>query len=613
MSLPAVQTDDEMTGPIMPDVHFVVPMARAALLQKSRDENGEPQLTLFHRGKEVTWDDPKHFAFADMLTRCPHFAGAEAARWGEIGWDAASEMLESLEDQGVIVRAAGYTAPTERHDHKPMPSPLPPAPMQAPRSWMDSRSLMAELTGTDLDLAWLETVVPIFRTGHLFVDRDGRQVGEANAFPASARLAVETDWRGCPYAGNRYQAEKPMNVTALRAMRQHWRQMMGLLIEVRKAYLARFPDAAGGWTVGHVERLSVAVLALPSYMALRCDRPVANGDLHPALSNLFRVTDGLRMVVHQMLFLPLHEKMRSPEAPVDAAELLAYADRNYAFHSDHGVCAGPRFMVEDFLGVILHGSEPRSGFADTLDPDLQDAVACIPQAMDYAMLGLETYAVVFSLWPAMARAYQALHDLLASGGHGPAARTMANRFAGHFEALSHRSFLASEEWRAHRVAVYDDMYAFAHGATHSGQPEFPLSAATNPAQVADPRRQSSVSLAAAAAAHFGETDKELANAFAGLVSEFLERGRLTLRLAEAAQLRTAALLHRPQPDRRLTLQDLNLHNVLMGEDNRSVPFLPDEIGRLLDLTITVTADDIAISPRSFSTASTHSAGLMPAE
>ena len=80
MSLPAVQTDDEMTGPIMPDVHFVVLMARAALLQKSRDENGEPQLTLFHRGKEVTWDDPKHFAFADMLTCCPHFAGAEAAR-----------------------------------------------------------------------------------------------------------------------------------------------------------------------------------------------------------------------------------------------------------------------------------------------------------------------------------------------------------------------------------------------------------------------------------------------------------------------------------------------------------------------------------------------------
>jgi len=522
-------------------------------------------------------------------------------------------MLEALAEQGIVVPATDYVAPAERHDHKPMPSPLPPAPMQEPRSWMDSQSLMAELTGTDLDLAWLETVVPIFRTGHLFVDRDGRQVGEANAFPATARLDVETDWRGCPYAGNRYQAEKPMNVTALRAMRQHWRQMMSLLAEVRQAYLARFPEAAAGWTVGHVERLSVAVLALPSYMALRCDKPVANGDLHPALSNLFRVTDGLRMVVHQMLFLPLHETMRSPEAPVDAAEILAYADRNYAFHSDHGVCAGPRFMVEDFLGVILDGNEPRSGFAEELDPELQEALACIPEAMDYAMLGLESYAIVFALWPAMARTYQALHDLLAQGASSAAARTMAERFAGHFEALSHRSFLASEEWRSHRVAVYDDMHAFAHGATNSTRPELSLSVATNPAQAADPWRQPSASLAAAAAALFGDSDGELANAFAGLVSEFLERGRLTVQLAEAVQLRTVALLHRPQPQRRLTLQDFNLHNVLMGEDNRSVPFLPDEIGRLLGIVITVDADKIEILPGLQPQPSPHSADLMPAE
>ena len=232
--------------------------------------------------------------------------------------------------------------------------------LAAARSWVDAESLMLELTGTALDINYLEVVVPVFRTGHLFVDRDGRQVGEANVFPMTARIEVQTDWRGCPYAGNRYQTEKPMNVTALRAMRQHWRPMMAMLMQIREAYLSRFPDARAGWTVGHVERLSTAVLALPSYLMLRGDAGVANGNLHPALSNLFRVTDGLRMVMHQMLFLPVMETMRAPDAPVSAAEVLAYADRNYSFHSDHGVCAGPRFMIEDFLGVILDGAGNQS-------------------------------------------------------------------------------------------------------------------------------------------------------------------------------------------------------------------------------------------------------------
>ncbi|MBK8273842.1 MAG: hypothetical protein IPK89_13555 [Sphingomonadales bacterium] len=112
-------------------------------------------------------------------------------------------------------------------------------------------------------------------------------------------------------------------------MRVHWRQMMALLLRIREAYLNRFPAARSGWTVGDVERLTVSVLALPSYMLLRCKEPVANGDLHPALSNLFRVTDGLRMVMHQMLFLPLYEPMKQPDMLVVAGDILDYADRNF--------------------------------------------------------------------------------------------------------------------------------------------------------------------------------------------------------------------------------------------------------------------------------------------
>ena len=307
---------------------LTLPKARAALLQYSRQDDGSPLLTFFHGAKEVTFDDPRQFPFAERLATGGPFVAEDAAQWGDIGWPEAQSLLNDLVDAHVLVSVDDAHADAGRHDHKIMASPLPPAPLRSARSWNDSDSLMLELTGTELDTAYLELVVPVFRTAHLFIDRDGRQVGEANVFPASARMDVPTDWRGCPYSGNRYQSEKPMNVTALRAMRAHWRQMMALLLRVRKAYLDRFPAARSGWTVGDVERLTVSVLALPSYMLLRRDGPVANGELHPALSNLFRVTDGLRMVMHQMLFLPLYEPMKQPDMSVVASDILDYADRD---------------------------------------------------------------------------------------------------------------------------------------------------------------------------------------------------------------------------------------------------------------------------------------------
>lgn len=594
---------------IDPETVLVLPMARNVLMEHEADDSGAPQLTLWYRDQEITFDEPRHFAFGENLASHARFRAGDAATWGEIGWDEASQFLTELVDAGILRVATSAEEAEARHDNKPRPSPLPPAPMAAARSWMDSESLMQELTGTALDINYLECVVPVFRTGHLFVDADGRQVGEANVFPMTARIEVPTDWRGCPYAGNRYQTEKPMNVTALRAMRQHWRPMMALLMHVRAAYLARFPAARNGWTVGDVERLSTAVLALPSYMLLRHDVPTANGELHPVLSNLFRVTDGLRMVMHQMLFLPVMETMRAATAPVDVAEVLAYADRNYSFHSDHGVCAGPRFMVEDFLGVILDGKQPRGGFDPELDPELLPLLDLIDPAMDYGMLGLQAFGTVFSLWPAMTRCYERLHRLL-EHSEG-AAGEIAARFATHFANLSTRSFLASEEWRQHREAVYDDMVGQCVAAVTGALPAPPLSVMLTPGTAAAGTTHTPPVLAAAVALRLGSGT--LADAFAAEFHDFLLRGQRIIALAEHIQAETGRLLHRPAPTHRLTLAQLNLHNVLMGEDIRSLPFLPQEVAALFGLDVHVDAETIQITPRPQAEASRHSPGMPSGE
>jgi hypothetical protein len=92
-------------------------------------------------------------------------------------------------------------------------------------------------------MGYLELVIPIFRVAHMSMDADGRQVGEANVFPPGLRLDIPTNWRRRIYPGNRYLADRPMNVTVLRGMRAHWGQIMAMLLRIREGYLQRFPEA----------------------------------------------------------------------------------------------------------------------------------------------------------------------------------------------------------------------------------------------------------------------------------------------------------------------------------------------------------------------------------
>lgn len=594
---------------LRPSDRLSLPLAKAAWIEPGVAPDGHAQLTFWHRGHEIVFDDPRRFAFARGLVGQASFAAQDAVEWSGLGWGEVAGLLGDLVTAGVLVRG---DATVVRHDHARMADPLGPAPMAAPRGWTDPASLMAELTGTALDPYWLECVVPVFRVAHCFLDADGRQVGESNTFPPAARLAVPTDWRGCPYPGNRYQPDKPMNATALRAMRAHWRDVLALLAGMREAYLARCPEARSGWTVGHVERMACAVLALPSVLLLRSEGGVANGTLHPALSSLFRVTDGLRLVMHQMLFIPVHEAMRRPDEPVDAAAILAYADRNFSFHSDHAVCAGPRFMVEDMLAVLLDGKAPAGGMTGRLAPELAAVLAEADAALDYAFLGLETFGTVFSLWPAMARTYARLHTLLADAGIGGA---LAERFAGHFAALQNRSFLADEAWRQHREAVYDDMVAECVRARTGAAPAFPLSADLAIPAPTTPQagigRRPAVQLARPVAAVFGPDHGALAERFAAEIEHFLQVAQRVVARAERVQAEVARLLGRPAPAHRLTLDHLDLHNALLGDDVRSLPFLPRQIGKLFGLAIHVDAGSIQISRAAKAASSPHSEGAKP--
>ncbi len=590
------------TIPLTPQDELLLPLHRRVVTQYAPSEVGATALHLYCGAQEVSFDEPAFFAFGETLARQSRFTAGSATTWGTgYAWPQVQPLLSELLQAGVLQRAAA-DAPEAVLITGPRPAPLPAGPCTAARSWTEGATLMHSLTGRPLELGWLEMVLPIFRVAHIALDADGRQVGEANVFPKALRLDVPTAWRACIYPGTRFQVERPMNVTALKAMRLHWLPMMALLAQVRAAYLQRYPQARAGWTVGHVERLATSVLALPTYPLMRAAHPVANGDLHPALSSLFRVTDGLRMVMHQMLFVPIAEPTLRPDTPITTAEILAYAERNHSFHSEHGVCAGPQAMVAEFLAVLVDGAAVRGADEALQGAGLQAAQADIEPALDYALLGLQVHAAVFTLWPAMARSYGVLADISAAWAvHGsPAVRDLAQRLVAMVAGLQSTTYLGTEARRSERDAVYADMYArCAAGLSARGLAGddddlpgqlLPVLSCTHAAadRALEQRLQQ----------RYGQPDRRdraEVRALRNALMDFLLQLQATLRVAGEAQARLNRHLGRAAPLHAFTADDLNLHNALQGAEPPRMPYLVHEIEAWLDLRLRVDADAIRVT------------------
>lgn len=591
MAVPrALQVSDEL----------VLPMSRRMLAQYGKGEAGQRELRLFYQDKEMSFDEPELFSFGETLARQTRFVAGLATTWGEgLEWPRMRELLETLIAEGVL-RYADDRAEEDRlvGEEGVQPSPLPPAPAAVPRTWFDSEAIMTELTGRPLEIGYLEMVVPIFRVAHMSLDAEGRQVGEANVFPPALRIEVPMRWRTCIYEGTRYQVDRPMNVTALKSMRAHWGQMMAALLEIREAYLTRFPEARAGWTIGHIERLSVTVLALPTYLLMRNAGRVANGDLHPALSSLFRVTDGLRMTMHQMLFIPIGEPARSPDEPMTSAEIYAYAERNYSFHSEHGVCAGPRVMVEEFFSVLIDGKAPRGGVPAELDPQVRAALDDLEPVIDYALLGLQVYAAVFSSWPIMTRAYHALHAIAgrwAAEGHAPAA-ALRDQLEARVERIQQTGYLSTEDRRIDRERVYADMFAKCGLGVTGVLPRPTLDeriALTPFATGGSIALKVRAALEQALQVDDGSVPRHL-DEMQECIAGYLRQTQAVLRVAGEAQREINMLLGRTMPEQPFDAADINSHIRLRGDREKDTPFLLYDLKEMLRLDIALDKGAIEI-------------------
>lgn len=585
------------------DDELLFPMSKGAFAQYWEDEETPRELRVYFRDKEIAFDDPDFYSFGETLIKQSRFRAGDALQWGNYEWPRVREMLSDLIEAEVLKYADEIEDIPAALRHEERETLLMPARVDHGKTWDDCEEIMTMISGTPLETGYVELVIPIFRVAHMYIDADDRQVGEANVFPPAMRLDRPTLWRTCTYSGTRYQPDLPMNVTALRIMRNQWRQMMVIVRRISDAYRARFPEIdERGWTVGDIERMTVCVLALPTYQLMKVENRVENGKLHPALSSAFRLTDGLRMLMHHMLFVPFGEPTRSGTTPMTGFEAHQYAERNYSFHTAHGVCAGPPAMVEDFLAVILDRADPKGGWPDVIDPEVQDALDEVDRAVDYGLLGLQAFGSVFSLFPTSTAGHSELREIITSWTKSDSATLarLRERSEKIHEVTQDVGWLKSDAFRKSRLVAYNEMYQKC-GFGLTG--EFPHPSLEDQYENVPPLPEElQAQLKDAFARHFHDLEDgdELFTRLADWLGRFISFVQVATRVSLDVQNRINALLGREQPRKTFMGRDLGKYigldkSVDSKNERREVPFLIDDIAKVLKITIDVTVDGVTIT------------------
>ncbi|MEZ5595498.1 MAG: hypothetical protein R3E84_03760 [Pseudomonadales bacterium] len=563
-------------APLCDDERLVLPFAKRAFIQYSTGPDGSKTQHLFYDDKEIEFDEEDLFPFAEALATQSHFIAGDAKHWGPgYSWRTVQPLLDSLLDAGVLRRAQEYGEPEPRGRHVGTTNPfLAPATAEIAGDWNNCPLLTKTLAARELPLAWLELVIPVFRVIHIALDSENRQVGEANVFPPALRLDRPIEWRICNYPGSRYRDERPMNATALRSMGAQWPQMMALLPWVRDAFLHRYPSLRRGWTLGGIEALATMVLALPTYLMMRVHDRISNGDLHPALSSLFRVTDGVRMVTHQMIFVPVGEPTLPMSTPMTSRGVYEYAERNFSFSSAHGVCAGPQSMIEDLLQVLIDGraspeAEKIRTASERRDRTRRDQIgnglrSARPQA----------HAAIFSVWPVMTSYWHTSRTSFPCPADG-AADGLRERLAQHADVLRRETHHANAAMRA------SDWLPTCRSTT-----SVPRACAVNHQPRHSLKRQFRIARRWIQPRDIIETGvRKILQGESQPVIDCLIETFLTLhgfvRVASAIQMRINRILGRQQSALPFDLTLIDIHNRLRAGGSARLPFLLDEIRGLV--------------------------------
>jgi hypothetical protein len=384
-----------------------------------------------------------------------------------------------------------------------------------------------------------------------------------------------------------------MNITALKAMIKHWKPMMATLLRVRAALRERLGPSRASWTIGELHVLSGVVLALPAFQLMKRGGSSPPPPLHPVLSSLFRITDGIRMTTSHMLFSIEHT--RRGDEPTTADDVYARAEQHGLLLSPTGVCAGPRHMIDAFLRTVVDGAPIESIEGLALPAEVDELMSELPAAIEYGLRGFQLWNLCFSVWLAMSRAYQALLAIFepTAGDDERRARLRA-RLQADRRPLEKQQIVLDHEQDVH-------LNAYAVGYENSWRAQRTPVGPSTLAQAIAPASEDAMHRAAAHqlrdrlrtrlshVAHPPDVDR-----IVDALIRYLREEQAVLTVAAEIQASINALLDRAPATRELTVRDLQVFYAL-NDGPGHFPYVLDALEDELGIHVECTASAITIS------------------
>lgn len=379
---------------LQPSEVLYIPKRRRLTHARLPGEDGQEILHLFYGDVELIFDEPDVAPLGEKLLEVEQFRAEEAMAWSNAEphpWEKTRELLEALLEQHVLGRVADAPAnrPAETFPQRLGQAPEDREPVTYSAHADRCPVITEQAFGRAFDLANLEVLVPIYRIAHPALDAEGRQVGENNVIPRTLFLDLPTQRKLCNYPGSRYQHDLPMNVTAMKMMSRRWPELLSLTEQFRTALFARLPPRdASALTAGDLHFLAVCMLASVGYVMVRGVDPVPNGQLDSGLAAMFRLVDGVRLVTNDLVRAQVDSK--GCETPVTPASIAEYAEQHGVYRGQHGVCAGPPALIDEYLRVLFGADAAPI----QVEPDVAARLGDIEAAIDYGLIGQRVESVV---------------------------------------------------------------------------------------------------------------------------------------------------------------------------------------------------------------------------
>jgi hypothetical protein len=299
---------------------------------------------------------------------------------------------------------------------------------------------------------------------------------------------------------------------------------------------------------------------------------------------LFRVTDGVRMVAAHML--DLHQTQMVHDHPVTPRDLTDTAERANQYQSSKGVCAGPQTMIDEFVATLMNG-KPVQGDDGQPGPWTAD----IPEALDYALLGLQLYATVFTIWVEMGLAWARIREALLRAPH--LNRGRLGKLRGAIERdwpLLVAVGMDRPEQRAWSEGFYRRMFHHAalgiRGTSPQRRADLAAELTPPPGLLGERAAGALRDLFASVEVPADAVDNGLVlQEIADHVLDYLRFERNALRAVTVLQREISLLLGRPQPSLPLTGSQLAIHHILRKGTAGGLPYLLDAVLEGLDVAV----------------------------